>query len=153
MNRQETLVEKKIREAMEKGEFDNLPGTGKPLDLSENPFEPPDLRMVHKLLREAGFAPAWIEERKAIEAELLQARTILARASKLYDHEGKRTGSGSGDSDSETGERARVVREFREKVAELNQRLKLYNLKVPGAVFQRSLIDADAELRINGFEI
>jgi hypothetical protein len=36
MNRLETLVEKRIREAMEKGEFDNLPGKGEPLDLSEN---------------------------------------------------------------------------------------------------------------------
>src|SRR5688572_20500638 len=87
MNRLETLVEKKIREAMEKGEFDNLPGKGEPLDLSENPFEDPQLRMVHKLLRQAGFAPAWIEERKDIEAELEKARILLSRARKLYGDE------------------------------------------------------------------
>ena len=69
MSRLEKLVEKKIREAMEKGEFDNLPGKGKPIDLTENPFENPDLRMVHKLLKDAGFAPAFIEERKSIEVD------------------------------------------------------------------------------------
>lgn len=135
MNRLETLVEKKIREAIEKGEFDNLPGSGRPIDLSENPFEDPDLRTVHKLLRDAGFAPAWIEERKDIEAELEKARTLLLRARKLFDQESKRS------------EWERVVREFREKASELNARIKLYNLKTPAAVFQRTLIDPEAEIQ------
>ena len=33
----ESLIDKKIREAMERGEFDNLTGKGEPIDLSENP--------------------------------------------------------------------------------------------------------------------
>ena len=40
-----------MREAIENGEFDNLPGKGEPIDLSENPFEDPDLRVVHRLQR------------------------------------------------------------------------------------------------------
>jgi hypothetical protein len=51
MSRLDLLVEKQIREAMEAGEFDNLPGKGQPIDLTENPFEDPDLRMAHHLLR------------------------------------------------------------------------------------------------------
>ena len=31
----ESLVDRQIREAQERGEFDNLPGAGKPLDLSD----------------------------------------------------------------------------------------------------------------------
>ena len=131
MKRHETLVEKKIREAMEQGEFDNLPGKGEPMDLSENPFEDPELRTVHRLLKNAGFAPAWIESRKEIEAELEQARATLSRAKKLY---------------GEGGEWERVVKEFREKAADLNQRIKVYNLKTPSAAFQRSHIDVEAEI-------
>ena len=135
MNRQETLVEKKIREAMEAGEFDDLPGKGQPLDLRENPFEDPDLRMVHRLLRNAGFAPAWIEERKDIDAELEKARVQLTRAWLLYgsdrDHDWQRN-----------------IVEFRDKVAELNERIKIYNLKTPSAVFQRRLIDADKAIQL-----
>jgi hypothetical protein len=135
MNRQETLVEKKIREAMEAGEFDDLPGKGQPLDLRENPFEDPDLRMVHRLLRNAGFAPAWIEERKDIDAELEKARVQLTRARLLYgsdrDHDWQRN-----------------IVEFRDKVAELNERIKIYNLKTPSAVFQRRLIDADKAIQL-----
>jgi DnaJ family protein C protein 28 len=128
MNRYETLVEKKIREAMEKGEFDDLPGKGKPIDLAENPFEDPELRTVHRLLKNAGYAPAWIEARKSIEAELEQARLTLARARKLY---------------GEGAEWERVVKEIREKVVELNERIKIYNLKTPAPVFQRTLIDVN----------
>ena len=51
----ESLIDQKIREAMEQGEFDDLPGKGEPVDLSENPFEDPELRLAHRMLRSAGF--------------------------------------------------------------------------------------------------
>ena len=134
MNRLESLTEKKLREAIESGEFDDLPGKGEPIDLEENPFEDPDLRVVHRLLRNAGFAPAWIEERKDIDAELEAARTKLSRAWTLF---------GSGAETASDLEWQRSVKEFREKVAELNQRTRIYNLKAPAAVFHRHHIDAD----------
>ena len=134
MNRLESLTEKKLREAIENGEFDDLPGKGEPIDLKENPFEDPDLRVVHRLLRNAGFAPAWIEERKDIDAELEAARTKLSRAWALF---------GKGRKAPSDPEWDRIVREFREKVAELNNRISIYNLKVPAAVFHRKRIDAE----------
>jgi DnaJ homolog subfamily C member 28 len=134
MNRLESLAEKMLREAIENGEFDDLPGKGEPLDLKENPFEDSDLRVVHRLLRNAGFAPAWIEERKDIDAEFEAARTKLSRAWLLFGTSGK------SPSDHEW---ERSLREFREKVAELNQRIRIYNLKAPAAVFHRRHIDAD----------
>ena len=135
MNRLESLTEKKLREAIENGEFDNLPGKGEPIDLKENPFEDPDLRTVHRLLRNAGFAPACIEERKDIDVELETALTKLTRAWDLF-REGRRTASES--------EWERSVREFRQQVAELNERIKIYNLKAPAVVFHRKHIAADA---------
>ena len=134
MNRLESLTEKRLREAIENGEFDDLPGKGEPIDLRENPFEDPDLRTVHRLLRNAGFAPAWIEERKDIDAEFETSRTKLSRAWELFGNAGK------APSDAEW---ERSVREFREKVAELNQRVRIYNLKAPATVFHRRHIDAD----------
>ncbi len=134
MNRLESLAEKRLREAIEGGEFDDLPGKGDPIDLKENPFEDPDLRTVHRLLRNAGFAPAWIEERKDIDAEFEAARTKLSRAWTLFGKGGKLP------SDTEW---ERSVREFREKAAELNQRTRIYNLKAPATVFHRVHVDAD----------
>lgn len=134
MGRQESLTEKAIREAIEKGELDNLPGKGEPIDLKENPFEDPDLRTVYRLLRNAGFAPAWIEERKDIDAELAAAQTKLSRAWAIF---------GNGGSSPSEAEWQRSVREFRERVAELNQRVRIYNLKAPAVVFHRRLVDAE----------
>ncbi|MDR3703504.1 MAG: DUF1992 domain-containing protein [Candidatus Sulfopaludibacter sp.] len=64
------VAERKIREAMDEGLFDRLEGTGRPLDLDENPFEDPSLRMAHRLLKNNGFAPAWILEGKEIDREI-----------------------------------------------------------------------------------
>jgi DnaJ homolog subfamily C member 28 len=132
MTRLESLAEKRLREASENGEFDDLPGKGEPIDLRENPFEDPDLRVVHRLLRNAGFAPAWIEERKDLEAELAAAQAKLAKSWRLFGS----VASGQGEWD-------RSVREFRERIAELNQRTRIYNLKAPAVVFHRKHIDAD----------
>lgn len=57
LKRSESLIDQKIRKAMEQGEFDNLPGKGEPVDLSVNPFEDPELRLARRALRNAGFAP------------------------------------------------------------------------------------------------
>jgi hypothetical protein len=133
MNRFESLTEKRLRKAIENGEFSDLPGKGEPVDLRENPFEDPDLRVVHRLLRNAGFAPAWIEERKDIDAELLAAQTKLSRAWALFGEEGTRPSEAEWD---------RSVKEFREQIVDLQQRITIYNLKAPAAVFQRKHIDA-----------
>lgn len=63
----EELVEEQIRKAREKGEFDNLEGYGKPLDLSENPYEPPEMRMVMRILKNNDFTPHWIQLGKDID--------------------------------------------------------------------------------------
>src|ERR1022692_3326254 len=78
------IAERKIREAMEDGAFEHLDGTGEPLDLNENPFEDPAQRMAHRILRNNGFAPAWIEEGRDIEAEI---RYLRANGHRLDDGE------------------------------------------------------------------
>ena len=67
MDEWENIAERKIREAMAEGAFENLSGKGKPLDLEENPYEDPSTRMAHRLLRNNGFAPAWVEEAKDLQ--------------------------------------------------------------------------------------
>jgi hypothetical protein len=56
-----SIAERKIREAMERGEFDGLPGKGKPLDLSDEPLVPEELRVAYKVLRNAGYLPPELE--------------------------------------------------------------------------------------------
>ena len=51
----ERIVETMIKEAMERGEFDNLFGKGKPIDLSEYFETPEEVRMAHWVLKGAGM--------------------------------------------------------------------------------------------------
>ena len=72
----ELIAERKIAEAAAQGEFKDLPGAGRPLDLEEDPLVPEDQRMANRVLRNAGFAPREVEEsRKAgKKLSLLNAR-------------------------------------------------------------------------------
>jgi hypothetical protein len=60
----DTLADAKIAAASEAGEFANLPGAGKPLDLGEDPLVPEDLRVAWRILKNSGFVPPEIVERR-----------------------------------------------------------------------------------------
>lgn len=62
----EKLVEQRIAAARQKGELDNLPGEGKPLNL-EDMAVPEDFRMAYRVLKNAGFLPPEVKLRKDIE--------------------------------------------------------------------------------------
>ena len=64
------IAERRIEEAMQKGEFDNLPGQGKPLELEDLSNVPEELRMAYKILRNAGCLTPELEERKQINRVL-----------------------------------------------------------------------------------
>ncbi len=51
------LVEQRIVRAQTQGEFDGLPGAGRPLDLSEPPLVPEDVRIANRILKNAGLVP------------------------------------------------------------------------------------------------
>ncbi len=64
------IAEQHIREAMDKGEFDNLHGAGRPLKLEDDSNIPQDLRMAYKVLRNAGYVPEEVARRKEISTAL-----------------------------------------------------------------------------------
>jgi len=65
----ESAIEQKIKEAMARGEFDNLSGSGKPLDLEAYFNTPEDLRLAFAMLKSNDFVPEEVEIFKEI-AEL-----------------------------------------------------------------------------------
>lgn len=60
------IAEERIREAMEKGLFDNLPGSGRPLKLDDDSRVPEDLRVAYRILKNSGHLPPELELRKEI---------------------------------------------------------------------------------------
>lgn len=69
------IAEKRIREAMERGEFQGLPGAGRPQKLADDRGVPEDLRMAFRVMRNAGCLPPELELRKEIYSlgELLRS--------------------------------------------------------------------------------
>lgn len=59
-----SIVEERIREAQARGDFDNLPGRGKPLPPDELASVPEELRVGYRLLKNAGAIPPQLELRK-----------------------------------------------------------------------------------------
>lgn len=62
------IAEQRIREACEQGVFDSLPGAGKPLELEDDSHIPEDLRMAYKLLKNAGYVPEEVLDRKEAQS-------------------------------------------------------------------------------------
>jgi hypothetical protein len=72
----DTFVERRIREAMEEGAFDDLPFRGERLP----PDEPGAFGVAGRVLRREGTAPPWIEADKAIRVLLEERDAVLRRA-------------------------------------------------------------------------
>lgn len=70
------LAEQRIVEAIRRGEFNNLPGAGQPLDLTEDPLVSGEQRMVNRILKNAGLVPAEVTLRR----EIASLRSALAAA-------------------------------------------------------------------------
>ncbi len=64
----EKFIEDQISKAMAEGGFDNLPGTGQPLDLGTYFQAPEHLRLCYSMLKNADFTPPEVELLKEIEA-------------------------------------------------------------------------------------
>ena len=65
------IVERRIREAQQRGDFDHLPGTGKPLVLDDDLLVPEELRAANRVLKNAGFVPPEVEALRSVD-ELMQ---------------------------------------------------------------------------------
>lgn len=63
----ERIVEERIQVSQKKGDFDNLPGTGKPLEFEDDSHVPEELRLPFKILKNADCLPPEIEIKKEIE--------------------------------------------------------------------------------------
>ena len=67
------IVEERIRKAQRKGAFDNLKGSGEPLDLLNDQTVPEELRIAYKILKNAACLPPEIE----LKNEIRQAEDLL----------------------------------------------------------------------------
>ncbi len=128
----ERIAEEKIKAAMEAGEFANLPGRGKPLNLQENPYEARGDWACFRLLRHNHLTLPWIEYGQEIEAEHGRLRQALQQALRARPNESAWQAA---------------QQDFTRGVAALNGRILNYNLQVPSPTFQRRLLNPQTEIQ------
>jgi DnaJ family protein C protein 28 len=136
-------IEELMRKAMEEGKFDNLPGKGKPLRLDENnPYADSDWDLAYHIIKESGYTLPWIETLHEIENDLHAARRELQRGWKW------RQTCISNDFPKiyVNAEWEGALEVFEDKLTDLNQRIRDYNLEVPNDRFQRPILNFEQEV-------
>jgi hypothetical protein len=75
----DSWIEETIREAQDRGDFDDLPDHGKPIRLEDSPFAP-EMASALRTLKNAGYQPTWMELDKEITRDKRELETFLDRS-------------------------------------------------------------------------
>ena len=78
----DALVEQRIAAAAARGEFDDLPGAGLPLDLDDDVLVPEEVRVANRILKNAGFVPPAVEQLRALRDLQNELNAVSDRAAR-----------------------------------------------------------------------
>ncbi len=132
-------IEEQIREAEERGVFENLPGFGKPLNLDDN-FYAGDKAMGYHLLKSNGYAPSEIELVKEIRAERERAEAKTAkvvRRSKFL--RSRRVPPFPSEKRAFNTSVEKTASEYEQVLRNLNRKILTLNIQVPSTMQQSPL--------------
>ncbi|HYN87537.1 MAG TPA: DUF1992 domain-containing protein [Ardenticatenaceae bacterium] len=131
----ESLVDRLIDEARERGEFDVKGGTGKRLSDDHADADEGDRAMANKVLKNSGHAPEFIALTQEIDADVKRRlrdplRSAARRHRRLLAEADRRTGA-QGErlrQDAEAGWQ-KALADAEQRVAEINSKILIFNLK------------------------
>ncbi|MBM7702475.1 DnaJ family domain-containing protein [Metabacillus iocasae] len=92
------IAEERIKKAQAEGEFDHLPGSGKPLQLDDLAHIPPELRQAYRMMKNANM----VSEESVLKQGLMTIEQLIERC---HDED----------------ERHKLKKELTEKQLKLNQ--------------------------------
>ncbi len=129
-------VEEIIHEAQERGDFDNLAGTGKPLNLDDNPYAG-DKSLGYRLLKNNDCLPTELELAKEIRTERERAEAKLAK----IIHRGetlraRRVPPFPSEKRAFNAAVKKTTAEYEQVLRELNRKILTLNLTVPSTMHQ-----------------
>jgi DnaJ family protein C protein 28 len=140
------LVDEQIREAQERGDFDNLPGAGKPLNLDDNPYAG-DRALAFHLLKQNDLLPRELDIGREVDAELARAEQVLAELRRQRDWLLGQRGPGR--------ERARATyarlrgehaARYEQALRQVHSKMLTLNIIAPSTL-HRPMIDVEAHMR------
>jgi len=103
------------------GLLDNLPGQGKPLDLSGDDLIPDADRLGYRMLKSSGFAPPWVEARREIDEERARLDAWLQDANRRWPR-------------LDSPAQAALEIAYKRKLGDLQRLILNYNLTAPPGV-------------------
>jgi hypothetical protein len=107
------VSEDRIKKAYQDGEFDNLPGLGKPLQLEDLSGIPEELRMAYKLLKNAGYT----QEEGQLRQEMMTIEGLLKKC-------------------DDSTEKESLQKKLNEKLLRFNQIMSKRGVKTNSAIFK-----------------
>jgi hypothetical protein len=147
------ISERRIQEAIDAGEFDNLPGMGKALTHEDNPFVPEDMRVAFKVLANSGYAPDWMVLSQQIEEDLAKLRHDADRHFTHLRASLKDLGSDPyairrlrQEVDRLKAKHKRAAAGHRVAVEEINRKINLFNQMTPIASILKVPLSVELEM-------
>lgn len=107
------VSEDRIKKAYKDGDFDNLKGFGKPLELEDLSAIPEELRMVYKILKNSGYA----EEESHLRKEMMTIEDLIKKC-------------------DNSSEKDNLVRKMNEKLLRYNQLMSKRGARTNSALFK-----------------
>ncbi|MEK3747260.1 DnaJ family domain-containing protein [Paenibacillus sp. FSL E2-8871] len=117
------LVEQRIQESMRNGEFGDLPGHGKPLELEDLSGVPEELRMSFKIMKNSGLVP----EEVSLRAECVTLEGLLAAC---HNSGGTETSEGKAIRAKLSLKRLRLQELLRERGLDSNPAYMQYSVQI-----------------------
>lgn len=142
------VMDELFEEARRDGVFDNLPGHGKPLKLTANPFAP-ETQLAYQLLKDNDFTLPWIAERNDIFSRIEELRDEIRSVWLKYRAEYQVSHSDTVRMGLASGWRDHIDR-WRIQTGKLNKLIDDINLKLPGAQLEIVKLSVKRELERAG---
>ncbi|XP_077999194.1 dnaJ homolog subfamily C member 28-like [Glandiceps talaboti] len=132
----ERMVDKAVKESLEKGEFKNIAGMGKPLKPKfENPYMDGMEFKLNQIVINNNYTTEWIEMRKQARNKLKDVKAALTKARKQFEENPVYP--------KEKKKWEEAVENFREEIKKINKILVDYNLSTPSLFLQVRLLNVE----------
>ena len=137
MNFWHEIAREKIEEKLRSGEWDNLPGKGKPLQLEDDSDVPEHLRLANKVLRDANVTPPWIDELRELDEHRLQVLALRERAF-----------AKARDIRSRNEEISPLLQQWQDAMLKFNKQVTAFEIKAPRGAERPQMFRVRDELQV-----
>lgn len=140
------IIEDQIRAAQERGDFENLPGAGKPLRLDENPYAG-DRALAFHLLQQNGMLPQELDLGHEVDADEAHAEALLAELRRERDWLLSRPAFSRARAQATYARlREEYATRYEQALRQIHSKILSLNITAPSTL-HRPLIDVAAKMR------